>query len=80
MVAAPLATKIVKPVIRGAVKTTVGLAIEAKRAAAEVSEDLQDIVAEAAAEATFTEPAAESPEGDRTREVKPSSKARNTTR
>jgi hypothetical protein len=44
--AAPLIPKILKPALREAVKAGTGLAIQAKRVAAEVTEDVQDIVAE----------------------------------
>ena len=57
VVTAPLVVKIVKPIVRGTVKATVGLALEVKRAAAEAGEEFQDIAAEVssdkAAEAVY---------------------------
>lgn len=47
---APLAKRLVTPVVRGAVKTSVGLAMEVKQAAHEASEGFSDIAAEATAE------------------------------
>jgi hypothetical protein len=44
--AAPLLPKIAKPVLRQVVKTGADVAVQAKGIAAEVGEDLQDIVAE----------------------------------
>jgi hypothetical protein len=49
VVAAPLMPKILKPVLRGAIKAGTDLTIKAKRVAAEVTEDVQDIVAETSA-------------------------------
>jgi hypothetical protein len=49
IVAAPLVPKVMKPVLRQAVKAGAGFAFQAKRIAAEVSEDVQDIVAETSA-------------------------------
>jgi hypothetical protein len=46
VVTAPLVVKIVKPIVRGTVKATVGLALEVKKAAAEAGEEFQDIAAE----------------------------------
>ncbi|MGH2732143.1 MAG: DUF5132 domain-containing protein [Actinomycetota bacterium] len=46
LVSAPL----VKPLVRGAVKATVGLALRLKQLAAEASEEFQDIAAEASAD------------------------------
>lgn len=46
VVTAPLVAKIIKPIARGTVKASVGLALEVKKAAAEASEELQDIAAE----------------------------------
>ncbi|MGI5350796.1 DUF5132 domain-containing protein [Streptomyces sp. CA-250714] len=70
VVAAPLVKKVLKPVVRGAVKTSVKLAADAKRAAHEVNEELYDIAAEASAEvygsqeqrAPKEEPPAEQPQ------------------
>ncbi|MGP3988352.1 DUF5132 domain-containing protein [Streptomyces sp. 3N207] len=50
MISAPIVKKVLKPVVRGAVKTSVKLAADARRAAHEVNEELYDIAAEASAE------------------------------
>ncbi|MEU3614837.1 DUF5132 domain-containing protein [Streptomyces sp. NPDC006872] len=50
LIAAPLARRVVKPLMRGLVKTSVGLVLEVKRAAHEASEGLQDLAAEVTAE------------------------------
>jgi Protein of unknown function (DUF5132) len=42
VVTAPLAAKVVKPMLRGIVKTTAGVTLEAKRVAAEASEEAKD--------------------------------------
>lgn len=46
IVTAPLVVKAIKPLCRGVVKVTVGVALEAKKAAAEAREEFQDIAAE----------------------------------
>lgn len=46
VVTAPLVAKIVKPLVRGAVKASVGLALEVKKAAAEAGEEIQGLAAE----------------------------------
>ncbi len=46
VVTAPLVVKIIKPLVRGTVKASVGLALEVKKAAAEAGEEFQDIAAE----------------------------------
>ncbi|MFZ2117768.1 MAG: DUF5132 domain-containing protein [Pseudonocardiaceae bacterium] len=46
VVTAPLVVKIIKPMVRGTVKASVGLALEVKKAAAEAGEEFQDIAAE----------------------------------
>jgi hypothetical protein len=43
VVTAPLAKKVLKPMWRGIVRTTAGVALEVKRTAAEASEEVQDI-------------------------------------
>ncbi|HET9117796.1 MAG TPA: DUF5132 domain-containing protein [Pseudonocardiaceae bacterium] len=43
---APLVVKVVKPVVRGVVKASVGLALEVKKAAAEAGEEIQGLAAE----------------------------------
>ncbi|MGH3929314.1 MAG: DUF5132 domain-containing protein [Pseudonocardiaceae bacterium] len=55
LVTAPLVAKVVKPLLRGTVKTTVGLALQAKKLAAEAVEDVQDLAAEASAEMVSAE-------------------------
>lgn len=50
LIAAPLAKRVVKPLMRGLVKTSVGLVMEVRRAAHEASEGLQDLAAEVTAE------------------------------
>lgn len=47
---APLIGMITKPLIRGAIKTTIKISLEVKKLAAEAAEDLQDLAAEASAE------------------------------
>jgi hypothetical protein len=46
VVTAPLVVKIIKPLVRGTVKASVGLALEVKKAAAEAGEEFQGIAAE----------------------------------
>lgn len=48
LVTAPLAKMVIKPIVRGTVKTTIGIALQMKKLAAEAAEDLQDLAAEAA--------------------------------
>lgn len=55
LVTAPLMAKVVKPLLRGTVKTTVGLALQVKKVAAEAVEDVQDLAAEASAEMVAAE-------------------------
>ncbi|MFC4498124.1 MULTISPECIES: DUF5132 domain-containing protein [Streptomyces] len=50
LIAAPLAKRVVKPLMRGLVKTSVSLVLEVKRAAHEAGEGLQDLAAEVTAE------------------------------
>jgi hypothetical protein len=47
VVTAPLVANVVKPLFRGVVKATVGVTLEAKKAAAEAREEFQSIAAEA---------------------------------
>lgn len=47
---APLVGMIIKPLMRGAIKTTIGIGLEVKKLAAEAAEDLQDLAAEVNAE------------------------------
>lgn len=58
VVTAPLVARIFRPLFRGVIKTTVGVALEAKRAAAEVREEFQDIAAEASIERAADDEAA----------------------
>lgn len=50
LVTAPLVAKIVKPILRGTVKASVGLALEVKKAAAEAGEEFHGLKAEVAAD------------------------------
>lgn len=58
VVTAPLAAKVIKPLFRGVVKTTVGVAMEVKRVAAEAGEEIQDIAAEVSVEKVAADKAA----------------------
>lgn len=44
---APLMGMMVKPLVRGTVKTTIGIGLQVKKLAAEMTEKLQDLAAEA---------------------------------
>lgn len=50
LVTAPLVAGVVRPLVRGAVKTTVTLGLQVKKLAAEAREESQDIAAEASAD------------------------------
>ncbi|MEX3101057.1 DUF5132 domain-containing protein [Streptomyces sp. ST1015] len=50
LIAAPLAKRIVTPLMKGLVKTSVGLVLEVKRAAHEATEGIHDLAAEVTAE------------------------------
>lgn len=50
VVTAPLLVKLVKPILRGTVKASVGLALEVKKAAAEAGEEFQALAAEVGVE------------------------------
>lgn len=54
LVTAPLVGLVLKPLLRGAVKTTVGATLQVKKFAAEAAEDIQDLAAEASAEFVAT--------------------------
>jgi hypothetical protein len=54
VVTAPLVAKVVKPLARGTIKTTIGIGAQAKRLVAQTVEDFQDLAAEANAEVTAT--------------------------
>ncbi|MGC7101119.1 DUF5132 domain-containing protein [Amycolatopsis lurida] len=49
-VAGSVTIKLVKPVIRGVIRTSVALAMEVKKVAAQAGEELQDLAAEVTAE------------------------------
>jgi Protein of unknown function (DUF5132) len=55
LVTAPLVVKVVKPLLRGTVKTTIEVGLQVKKLAAEAAEDLQDLAAEASAEMAAAE-------------------------
>ncbi|MGH3874957.1 MAG: DUF5132 domain-containing protein [Pseudonocardiaceae bacterium] len=46
VVTAPLVVRIIRPIVRGTVKASVGIVLEAKRAAAEAGAEFQGIAAE----------------------------------
>jgi uncharacterized protein DUF5132 len=50
VVTAPLVAKIVKPVLRGTVKASVALALEAKKAAAEAGQEFHTLATEVSAD------------------------------
>ncbi|MGW3916127.1 DUF5132 domain-containing protein [Streptomyces sp. NPDC005070] len=50
LIAAPLLKTVVKPLVRGIIKTSVGLTLEVRRAAIEAGEEIQDLTAQVAAE------------------------------
>jgi Protein of unknown function (DUF5132) len=58
VVTAPLVARVFKPLFRGIVKASVGITLEAKKAAAEVREEFQDLAAEATVEKVAAEKAA----------------------
>ena len=55
LVSAPLVAKVIQPVMRTAVKTTIEFGLQARKLAAEAAEDVQDIVAEARSEMAVAE-------------------------
>lgn len=55
LVLAPLAKRVVKPLVYGTLKTSVGLAMEVKKAAHQANEELHDLAAEVTAEMISTE-------------------------
>lgn len=55
LVTAPLVAKLAKPILRGTVKATIELGLQAKKMAAEAVEDLQDLAAEASVEVVAAE-------------------------
>ncbi|QZZ32454.1 DUF5132 domain-containing protein [Streptomyces sp. ST1015] len=50
IVAAPIAKRVVKPLVQGTIKTSVGLAMDLRKAVHEVGEGFQDMAAEVTAE------------------------------
>ncbi|MFC8447923.1 DUF5132 domain-containing protein [Kitasatospora sp. NPDC057223] len=50
LVLAPLAKRLIKPLVRGVVKTSVGLVLEVKKAAQEAGENIHDLATEVAAD------------------------------
>ncbi|MFC9328646.1 DUF5132 domain-containing protein [Kitasatospora sp. NPDC057015] len=50
LVLAPLAKRLIKPLVRGVVKTSVGLVLEVKKAAHEAGENIHDLATEVAAD------------------------------
>jgi hypothetical protein len=55
LVSAPLVAKVVQPIARSAVKTTIELGLQARKLAIDAAEDLQDLVAETTAEMAAAE-------------------------
>ncbi|MEU1177876.1 DUF5132 domain-containing protein [Streptomyces sp. NPDC005820] len=50
LITAPVLKRVVKPLVRGVVMTSVGLALEVRRAAVETGAQIQDLTAEVVAE------------------------------
>ncbi|MGW4562398.1 DUF5132 domain-containing protein [Streptomyces sp. NPDC004561] len=50
LITAPLLKRVAKPLVRGIIKTSVGIGLEVKRAAVEAGAEIQDLTAEVAAE------------------------------
>lgn len=63
VVTAPLVARVLKPLLRGVVKASVGITLEAKKAAAEVREEFQDIAAEATVAKVAADKAANAAQG-----------------
>ncbi|MFD3586802.1 DUF5132 domain-containing protein [Streptomyces sp. NPDC058683] len=63
LIIAPLAKRVLKPLVRGVVTTSVGLVMEVKKAAQEAGENIHDLAVEVAAEMVAAQIAAG--EGDR---------------
>lgn len=55
LVSAPLVTRVLQPIVRSVVKTTIELGLQARKLAAEAAEDLQDLVAETSVEVAAAE-------------------------
>ena len=49
LIAAPLVKRVAKPLVRGIIKTSVGLTLEVRRAAIEAGDEIQDLTREVAA-------------------------------
>jgi hypothetical protein len=58
---APLMGTMVKPLVRGTVKTTIGIGLQVKKLATEVAEELQDIAAEASVDFVAPETKSDGP-------------------
>ncbi|MFC8566940.1 DUF5132 domain-containing protein [Streptomyces sp. NPDC057245] len=58
LIAAPLAKRVLKPVLRGVVRTSVGVAYEIRLAAAEAGRNVHGLAAEVAAEMAAAQTAA----------------------
>ncbi|MFG2881668.1 DUF5132 domain-containing protein [Streptomyces sp. NPDC048297] len=58
LIAAPLAKRLLKPLVRGVVTTSVGLVMEVKKAAHETGENIHDLAVEVAAEMVAAQVAA----------------------
>ncbi|MFI1047686.1 DUF5132 domain-containing protein [Streptomyces griseoruber] len=76
LIAAPLAKRVVKPLMRGLVKTSVGLVLEVGRVAHEAREGVQDLAAEVTAEVTAEVVAAQMAGGDGARGTEPAPRPR----
>ncbi|KOV64746.1 DUF5132 domain-containing protein [Streptomyces sp. MMG1121] len=50
VITAPVAKRVAKPLVRGVIKTSVGLTLEVRRAVIEAGEEIQALTAEAATE------------------------------
>ncbi|MER6112605.1 DUF5132 domain-containing protein [Streptomyces hirsutus] len=55
LIAAPLAKRIFKPLVRGVITTSVGVVMEVKKAAHEAGENINDLAAEVAADVMATQ-------------------------
>lgn len=69
LVAGPVAAKLVKPVMRGVIRTSVTFVREVKKVAALAGEELQDLAAEVTAEMASAQPEEAAP-------AKPAAKTR----
>lgn len=55
LIAAPLAKRVLKPLVRGVITTSVGVVMEVKKAAHEAGENINDLAAEVAADVMATQ-------------------------